>query len=61
MDNMWIKKGGYSTAGGDPVYECPKCGAHHVYGIEHPKMQNICTVCGQRNYYPWEKKDEQRS
>ena len=32
----WIKVGGYSTPGGDPVRKCSECGKGlHVYGIEH--------------------------
>ena len=54
----WQKVHGYCTAGGDPVYQCPNCRAEHVYGIEHPDKQERCSVCCQRNLYPWEIKNE---
>ena len=57
-NNAWIKDHGWITAGGDPVYKCPHCGATHVYGIEHQNKQEICENCGQRNYYPWEIKED---
>lgn len=34
--SKWVKVHGYVTPGGDPVWQCPKCGKGiHVYGIEH--------------------------
>lgn len=33
---QWIKVHGYATPGGDPVWECSRCGKGiHTYGIEH--------------------------
>ena len=58
--NIWIKVYGHITPGGDPVYQCPHCKATHIYGIEHPYKQEKCENCGQRNYYPWEKQDEEK-
>lgn len=56
--NVWIKVHGYCTPGGDPVWECPHCKAKHVYGVENHDKQEICENCGQRNYYPWEVKND---
>ena len=56
VKGVWIEQRGWVTAGGDPVWACPKCGATHVYGVEHQHRQTICENCGQRNVYPWEAK-----
>lgn len=33
---QWVEVHGYATPGGDPVWQCSKCGkGRHVYGIEH--------------------------
>ena len=51
----WIKVTGYATPGGDPVWECSRCGkGRHVYGIEAPSYQGdvsnhqwiACPNCG---------------
>ena len=57
---VWREVYGYCTAGGDPVWCCPKCrGSEHVYGIEHEKnYTHICKDCGQTNIYPWEKTND---
>lgn len=49
----WRHVPGYMTAGGDPVWCCPKCGGtEHVYGIEHPTGRRIiCGQCGCFNLY----------
>ena len=32
----WVEVPGYATPGGDPVWQCSKCGkGRHVYGIKH--------------------------
>ena len=51
----WRKLSGCVTAGGDPVYVCPRCGQdEHVYGIEHPECRKaFCSVCGCFNMYPY--------
>lgn len=50
----WQKVRGCVTAGGDPVYVCPRCKRdQHVYGIEHPSEgHTLCRVCGCFNMYP---------
>ena len=56
----WIEVYGYATAGGDPVWKCSNCGcAEHVYGIEHPNKQIVCSVCGSTNKYPWEQEESE--
>ena len=56
----WRKSNkGYFTPGGDSVWECPNCGAEHVYGIETQEgYSKYCERCGIRLYYPWEKEDD---
>lgn len=51
------KETGYVTAGGDPVWTCPKCGQdRYVYGIEHQSERRVlCRHCGCWNIY-WEGK-----
>ena len=54
--NKWKRSTkGYMTPGGDPVWECPNCGAEHVYGIEtQGNYKNKCDKCGIKLEYPWE-------
>ena len=56
---QWQKVSGYVTAGGDPVYKCPRCGFdEHVYGIEHPSERRImCSMCGCFNMYGYTGRD----
>lgn len=36
VQGEWVRKSGYVTPGGDPVWVCSKCGkGMHVYGVEH--------------------------
>ena len=45
--------GHFFTGGGDPVWECPRCGkGTHVHGIEHPKRIEACENCGMLLDYP---------
>ena len=54
--DVWIRsKKAYATLGGDPVWECPKCGFEHVYGIQNDRYYRKCPECGNLNKYPWEK------
>lgn len=57
-----VPGGGFTTAGGDPAFECGGCGnSVHVFGAEHRKRKTICDVCGRVNIYPWEQSFEQTS
>ena len=48
--------GGFTTPGGDPVWECSVCGGDtHVMGVETThNWHRRCKDCGSINRYPWE-------
>ena len=54
---VWKRLYGYATPGGDPLWECPKCGYSHCYGVEviNGPYHN-CPECGIDILYPWEAK-----
>lgn len=56
----WIRREGYATPGGTPVYVCKYCGGtEHLYGAEFPRRKMVCDKCGSVNSYPWEKTCEE--
>lgn len=56
QEEIWLKpKESLVTFGGDPAWQCPRCGWIHVYGVEHPKAYCRCEKCGITLKYPWER------
>ena len=51
----WRKIEGIVTPGGDPAFECPKCGkGKHIFSVFSVEPHKRCRDCGAELIYPWE-------